>query len=184
VSAPKNIVHPIAYVLIKEYRIEYPLNAGSVLKDPHRPRSPAHFTKDALNGIGGSYLPSEDGIGKDKAGEEFVKVVPETLHRVRIDIAPCIGPSPCSAPCLLQILCGIDRYKTLLHRGMIRLPDLIKDIPHLMRPAPLEGDERIDGTHRTYEPFASVHGDDLGAFSRQSPSGKINEERLPLIGTL
>lgn len=177
-------MYPIAYVLIHEYCIEYPFNAGFVLKDPHRPRSSAHFTKDALDGIGGPYLPLEDGIGKEKAGEEFVKVLLQACDRRRIGFNPCIDPPPCRAPCSLQILCGIDRHKSLLHRLIIHPPHRVEDVPYLMRPAPLDRDKGIDEAHCPEEPLSSVHRDDPGSFSCQSPLSEIGTECLPLIGTL
>ena len=76
VSAPKNIVHPIAYVLIEEDRIEDPLNAGLVLEDPHGPRPSPHFPEDSLYGVSCPHLPPEGWISKAKEGQQVIEVIP------------------------------------------------------------------------------------------------------------
>lgn len=68
VSASKNIVHPIAYVLIKKDGIKDPLHAGPVLEDPHGPRPSAYLPEDPLYGIGRPDLSSEGRVGKAKEG--------------------------------------------------------------------------------------------------------------------
>ena len=75
-SAPKNIVHPIAYVLIEKDRIEDPLNAGPVLEDPHGPRPSPHFPEDPLYGVGRPHLLSKGCVVKAKEGEQVIEIVP------------------------------------------------------------------------------------------------------------
>ena len=90
VSARKNILYPIAYVLIKKDCIEYSFHAGFVLEDPHGPCPPPYFPEDPFYGIGRPYLPSEGGVGKAKEGEQVIEIVPQALHRRGVDVLP--GP--------------------------------------------------------------------------------------------
>jgi hypothetical protein len=76
VSAPKNIVHPIAYIFIEKDCIEDPFHTGPVLEDPHGSRPPADFPEDPFYGIGRPHLLSKGCVVKAKEGEQVIEIVP------------------------------------------------------------------------------------------------------------
>jgi len=89
----ENGIYFLCLVLMQKDRIEDSLHACSVTECPHRSRPSPHLLKSSFNVVCCPYTLPKYRVREEKACEEIVYIIKETLHGQGIPILPSFLPS-------------------------------------------------------------------------------------------
>src|SRR3990170_994789 len=147
-------VFPLWTVLLKD-GIEDTVHALDIDETNHRTSTAADLHEAALDGVGGAELPPE--VAREVEEAEQLRQVPlQPTHHRRVDRLPLPPESREGFLGLPSVVGLIDGLGSGLHLVVVPLPHLLQDVPHLVYPAALMPNARVDGLDRGRQARAAI----------------------------
>lgn len=152
-------IFPLLVKTVKD-GVDDALDAGQVHEPDHRACPSAHLDEASFDDVGGTQLPSQ--VRRKLIEREQVRQIAfEPFDDLRIGLSPTPAEhTRCLFGCAM-ILRVVDSLRSQLYGGAIAAADALEKIAHLVDPAALMSDVRINGLNSRSQSGAAVGDDQL-----------------------
>src|SRR5581483_5974256 len=149
-----------------------------VHKANHGPGAPPDLYKTALDDVGGAQLPPEM-PGKAEKRQQLRQIAFQLPNHAAVLGLPATAEAAKGSLGLTPALGALDRLGVGFDRLVIAFADPFQNIAHLVYPAALMQNPRIDGLNRRRQPRAAIGDDQQQLLAGKATTIQILQQPFP-----